>query len=179
MDPATLAVVSLASTAIGGVTSFIGSQQSATAASDAANYNAAVARNNQVIASQKAQYEVQAGRVAAQNQDFQNRAKLGAITAAQGAGGIDLDSTSSKEVRDSAAQLGRLDTSTVMNNALVRAYGSNAEATNFGAQAGLDTMQAKNAQTAGTFAGFSSLLGGASQFSDKWLRFQDQGIEGF
>ncbi len=60
MDPVTASILSLGSTLIGGVTSFIGSQQQAAATRDAANYQAQVARNNQIIAQQNATYARQA-----------------------------------------------------------------------------------------------------------------------
>jgi hypothetical protein len=172
----TIAIAGLIGSAISGVTGFIGAQQQAAATSEAANYQAQVARNNEIIAAQNAQYAAQAGATQAQAQDLKNRATVGGILASQGASGIDIESGSSQEVRRSAAQLGRLDTETIYSNALQTARSNMAQASNFGAQAKLSDFTARNARSAGLLSGFSSLLGGASSFSEKWMKYSNAGI---
>lgn len=172
MDPGSLGILSLVGSAVSGVTGFIGSMQQASAQADAARYQAAVSRNNQIIAQQNATRSAQAGAVQAQNRDLRTRQVLGQITAAQGASGIDVGSESSKEVRDAAQQLGRFDAQTVYENALLTSRSESAAASNFGAQAKLDTMRASNAESTGLLGGFGSLLGGATSFADKWARFK-------
>ena len=179
MDPATLAIASLAGTVISAGVGAVGAIGTAQANAANARYAAGVARNNQIIADQKAQRDAVAGQVAAQSQDFRNSARLGGILAAQSASGLDTSSTSSQEVRQSAEQLGRLDTETVYNNALLQVRSDQAAATGFEAQRRLDVSTANNASTAGLFSAGSSILGGASSFSDKWLRFQNAGVPGF
>jgi len=176
MDPLTLGIISVGSSLIGGVTSFIGSQQQAQAASSAANYQAQVAKNNQKIAEDNANYSRQAGAAEAEAQSMKQRATVGAIVAGQAASGIDPTTGSPSDVSRSARELGRLDLANTMQNAELRARGYDVTASNEGASAGLFKMQAANAQTAGGIAGFSSLLGGASNFSDKWLKLQNQGV---
>jgi hypothetical protein len=178
MDPATLGVVSLVGSVVSGITGAVGAIQTAGAQADAARYQAAVNRNNQIIAQQNATRSAQAGAVQAQNRDLRTRQVVGQITAAQGASGIDIDSTSSKEVRDSASQLGRFDAQTVYDNAMLTSRAESAQATNFGEQAKLDTMRASNAESAGLLGGFGSILGGATSFADKWLKFQTTGVGG-
>lgn len=170
-----VATLSLIGSAISGVTGFIGSMQQGAAAARAAEYSAAVARNNQIIADQNARYAAAAGEAKAQAQDFKNRSIFGAIEAAQGASGISLDSPTLREVRDSAQQIGRLDTATIMQDALLTSRSYSAQAANFGAEAELDTMRASNARTSGFTSGFGSLLGSASSFADKWSRFKTVG----
>lgn len=174
-----LEVIGLAMSAVSGVMGFMGSMQQGEAAANAANYQAQVQRNNEIIARNNAAYQAQAGAVQAQNLDFKNRAVLGSIEAAQGASGIDFGSETSEEIRRSARQVARLDTTTLYNNALLQANQSLAQSTNFGAQAGLSDFEAKNARSAGMMKGFGSLIGGASSFSDKWLKYQNAGIAGF
>lgn len=176
MDPATLGIVSLVGSVVSGVTGFVGQMQQSAATADAARYQAGVARNNQIIAQQNAARSAQAGAVQAQNRDFRTRAVVGQIEAGQGAGGIDVASDSSKEVRDSAQQLGRFDAQTVFDNAMLTARSEVAQATNFGAQADLDTMRARNASSSGLIGGFGSILGGATSFADKWLKFSTTGV---
>jgi hypothetical protein len=157
----------------------MGAMQQGHAQAAQANYQAAVARNNAIIQQQNAAQAAATGRAQAQVQDLQNARRLGMIAAAQGASGIDIGSGSFRDVTSSAAQLGRLDTQTVMQRALEQARGYNIEAASQTAQAQLDQMQAQQAQRAGMIGGVSSLLGGASSFADKWRWFQTTGVPGF
>jgi hypothetical protein len=171
--------LSLVGSAVSGIVGAVGAVTSGIAQSNAARYQAGVARNNEIIAQQNAQYSAAAGGVGAQRQDMKNKAVLGAIEAGQGASGIDTGVGSPVTVREGAANVGRLDTETVMSNALAQTRSYTAAASNFEAQSQLDTMTAKNATTAGVLGAGSSLLGGASSFSDKWLRYQTEGVNVF
>lgn len=176
MDPASL---SLIGTAIGGLTSFVGQMSQSSAAASQANYQAQVARNNQIIADQNSRYAAAAGEARAQSQSFKNRSIAGDIEAGQGASGIDLGSPTLEDVRSSAAQVGRLDTATIMQDAQLQSRGYAQQGANYGAQADVYGLQASQARTAGMIGGFSSLLSSASSFSDKWMRFSDKGITPF
>lgn len=171
--------LALAGSAASGLFGFLGAQQQGEASAASNRYQAQVYRNNQIIAANNAQYATQAGGVRAQTQDFKNRAVQGQIEAQQGASGIDLGSQTSADVRAGAKQVGRLDTESIYNNALLSANQSLAQASSAGAQAGLSDFAAKNAQSAGTMAGLSSLIGSASSFGDKWLRYQNAGVPGY
>ena len=171
-----LPALSLAGSAISGIIGAVGAVQQGNATAAASNYQAAVARNNAIIAQQNAEYAGAVGGAQAQRQDMRNRAVGGAIEAAQGASGTDLGIGSPAAVRDSAARVGRLDTETIMSNAMAQVRGYQAQGVNQTAQARLDTMQGQQAQRAGTIGAFSSILGGASSFSDKWLRYQTVGV---
>lgn len=164
--------IGLAFSAISGIVGAIGSIQQAGAAKASAEYTAQVARNNETISRQNAQYAAAAGEASAQNQDFKNRAQLGAIEAAQGASGIDLDSTTLRSVREGAGNILRLDTANVMANARLRARGYDTQAGNFAAEADLARMRGQSAQSAGYIGAFGSLLGGASSFAEKWSKYQ-------
>lgn len=172
-------ILGLAGSAISGVMGFMGSMQQAEAQAGAANYQAQVARNNEIIARNNAAYAAQAGAVRAQTQDFKNRTVLGTLEADQGASGIDFESGSSANVRRSARNVARLDTETIYNNALLQTNQALSQATSFSAQAGLEDFEARNARAAGTTRAFGSLLGGATSFADKWLKYQNAGISGF
>jgi hypothetical protein len=82
--------VALIGTLVSGVVGFVGQMQQASAQQDAAKYQAAVARNNQIVAQQNAGYAAQAGAVEAQARDRRNAAVAGSILAGQGASGIDV-----------------------------------------------------------------------------------------
>lgn len=171
-----LPAFALAAAAGSAVIGAYGSIQAGNAAATAANYQAGVARNNRVIAQQNAEYSAAAGMGQSQRADAKTRAVGGAIEAAQGASGIDTGVGSPAEVRESAREIGRLDAETIMANAMQQSRAYGAQATNFGAQAQLDKMQGAQARTAGYIGAASSLVGGSSSFSDKWLRYQNVGV---
>jgi hypothetical protein len=149
----------------------VGGMQSGQAASSAAKYQAQVARNNAQIAMQNAEYASQAGETAAQAQGFKNRATLGSIAASQSASGLSFDSPSLYDVREGSANVLRLDTANVAQNAALRARAYQTQATNYEAEAGLDTRKASDASSAGLLSAGGSLLSGASSFADKWNKF--------
>lgn len=162
--------IGLALSAISGIVGAIGSMQQAGAAQAQANYQAQVARNNETIARQNAQYATAAGEAQAQAQDFKSRAQLGAIEAAQSASGIELDSPTLRQVREGSGQVLRLDTANVMANAALRARGYEAQASNYASEADLARMRGRS--SSGYIGAFGSLLGGASSFSEKWAKYQ-------
>lgn len=171
--------IALAATAISAGVGAVGAIQQGQASADAANYQAGVARNNAIIAGQNKQYAVQAGAVKAQAQDLRNRETQGRVLAAQGASGIDTDSTTSTEVRQSAAEIGRLDTMTIMANALLTSRAAGVAESDAQAQATLATQRAAQSETAGLIGAGSSILGGAASFADKWASYKAKGVEGF
>lgn len=174
-----IAIAGLVSSVASAGMGFLGAQQQASASAAASRYQAQVARNNEIIAANNAQYAAQAGAVRAQTQDFKNRAVMGTLEASQGASGIDFESGTSEDVRRSARQVARLDTTTLYNNALLQANQALVQGSNFRAQAGLEEFEARNAKSAGLTKGFASLLGGASSFADKWTKYSNVGISGF
>lgn len=171
----TLAAASIGATVLGTGLSMMGARASSDAQAQAANYQAAVARNNQIIAQQYADRTTQAGMVKAEMQDYRTRAMLGTAKAAQAASGVDVNSGSPAAVRRSIASIGELDKETIMYNAANEAYGYKVRAAGFGADAQLDRMKADAAITAGDYSVASSLLSGASSVSSKWLGYQTKG----
>lgn len=146
-----------------------GTLMSGMAQSQAASYQAAVARNNQIIANQNATLETQKGEVTAENNDLKTRAMVGSQKAAQAANGVDVDSGSPLDVRSSSEQLGRLDALTIINNSQAKAYNYKAQGVNFQAEAQLDDMKASNYMT-------SSIIGAVGGFANKWAGYQQSGV---
>src|SRR6185295_14758246 len=128
MDPGSLAIMSLAGSAGGGILNAFGSAQSARANSTTAMYQAAVAHNNSIIAENNAQYALAVGRSQAETQNYKTRELLGVQKARQGASGIDVNSGSALDVRRSTIDLGQLDALTILNNAGMKAAGYRAQA---------------------------------------------------
>lgn len=171
----TLAIGSLAASAVGAGVSAMGASTTADANAASYNYKAQVAKNNSIIAQRNADAAIDAGGVQAQVQDLKTRNLVGTQLVTQAASGLDVGSGTAVDLRKSAEDIGHLDTLTILNNAAKNAAGFKAQGMNFEAEAGLDTASAANARTAGKYSIATSLLGGASSFSDKWIGYQQKG----
>jgi hypothetical protein len=93
-----LPIISVASTLIGGVVSFMGAQQQAAAAQASANYQSQVAKNNAKIAEDNAAYARQAGAAETEIQGMKTAQVVGAEIAGQSASGLDLTTGSPVDV---------------------------------------------------------------------------------
>lgn len=162
---AVMPILSLAATVAGGVISGIGAQQQAQAQANAANYNAAVARNAATFAQQQ-------GEVNAQAQDRRTAAMIGRQRAVYAAGGLDVNSGSPLDIQSDTATIGRENSLTIRNNAARQAYG-------YEANANLDTASAQNYQQAGDTAMFGSLIGAGGSVGSKWSAYQQEGVDPF
>lgn len=171
-----LAIASLATTAVGAGVAAHGARVQAEAQQQAMVYQAAVAKNNQAIAEQYADAEVQKGARLEEAKRLETGQREGMIRAAVGASGIDVNSGSSVRLQEDTAKLGDLDALTIRNNSMRAAYGFRVQGLGYASQASLDMMGAESAGRAGTLGAWSSIIGGASSVSDKWLSFRRQGI---
>jgi len=144
--------------------SAIGSISQGNSQAAEANYQAQVQRNDALIATQNANYTTAAGETTAYNTGLQERAKAGAIKAALGAGGINVNSGSAADVRESQDVLGLTDVAQVRQNAALKAYGFRTQATSYQAESQLETAEAGYDTDAGWLKGLGSLLTGASKF---------------
>lgn len=153
---------------VGAAVSAVGTVASAEAQGNAASYQAVVAKNNQQTALQNAQYAEEAGEAQAQATSLKGAATAGKIKAAQAASGVNVNSGSAVNVRESQRETAELDTETVLNNAELQAYGYRANATNYGAEAELEQNEAEEAPVAGALGATGNLLSAASGISNKW-----------
>jgi hypothetical protein len=172
----TLAIGGLAASAGSGILGAFGASQAADAQAASYNYKAAVASNNAIIAQRNAAAATQAGEQKAQSNDLKTRNLVGTQLVTQAANGLDIGSGTNVNIRQSAEDLGHLDTLTILNNAAKNAAGFKAQGMNFTAESALDTSAAENAKTAGEFSVASSLLGGASSFASKWVGYSQKGV---
>lgn len=155
----------------GGALQAVGSITGGIASSNAANYQAAIARNNAIIANQSATYAEKAGLAAAENQSRKGAQRLAKIKTSQAAAGVDISSESAADVQAGQRMTDQLDTETVLNNAELRAYGYRAQAENFESEAQLSEMKGEQAKTAGYLGAAGSLLSSASSLGGKWNGF--------
>lgn len=177
IDPISLmAIGSTATTLIGAGAGALGAAQQGNAAAGAAQYQAAVARNNQRVAEWQARDAEDRGRVAEQNQRFKTSGVIGAQRAAAGASGVEVNTGSAADLTADTAALGELDALTIRSNAGREAWGHRVNADNYAANAEMLDVQAKEAKRAGTFGAITSILGGVSSVADKWLTFSQKGV---
>lgn len=193
-DPVTgtMAAVSIGSSIFGGITGAQGAETTAAANAAADNfkaqeyqYQAGVARANQVIAERNANYAIYAGEEQAQEGGMKLRAEIGQTKAQQGAGGLDVNSGSDAAVRTSEYNIGQENIAITRNNAAKVAYGYDVEAFQASQQAAWDvtgssfeTQAAGFAQKAGDINAMSSILGGVSSVASKFSGAYTSGIFG-
>ncbi len=176
MDPVTLAAISLAATAAGGAASATGSIMSGQANAKSYQYQAGIAKMNEQVAKQDADYSRAVGETEAQKSGMATRFTLGKIKAAQSGSGLDINTGSAKAVQESEQEIGSHNEAVIRSTAAKRAYGYEVEAAQASAQGEIYKSAAKNAQTAGYIGAATSILGSASSVSDKWLTAKSRGI---
>ena len=151
----------------GAAVSAIGTIEGGEATQNMAAYQAQVAKNNQIIANQNAQYANEAGEAQAAATSLKGAAVAGKIKAGQAANNIDVNSGSAVNVQQSQREQAQLDTETVVNNAELTAYGYRTQAVGYGAQAGLETMEEEEAVPAAVTGAAGNLLSSASSVGFK------------
>jgi hypothetical protein len=170
------ALASLGATVAGGLMQAKGAQATAQANAQTAQYQAAVARNNQVIMEQNADAASTAGDVQVQNAGIKAKNALGSTRAAAAASGLDVNVGTPYAEQLTTDQIHLLDAATIRNNAARQAYGYRQKAADYGAEVGLRTLTAQNAKAAGDINETTSLLSGVGSFADKWGTYRNRGI---
>lgn len=148
--------------------SAIGTITGGIASRDAANYQAAIANNNKIIATQNAARAEQAGNVAAEATSRKGAAQVAGIKVGQAASGVNVNTGTAAEVQAGQRETNQLDTETVLSNAQLHAYGYRTQATNFQSEEDLDKAKADNAIPAAALSASGSLLSSASSTGFKW-----------
>ena len=135
------------------------SSQSA-AQQNAADYNAQIANNNAIIASQQRSTTLQQGELEAQNAMRKQASITGDQRAQMSANGIDLTQGSAQDILASTKFLGGLDVNTIQSNAARQAWGYSVQGMNDKSAANLETWRANSinpSQIGGMAAGTSIL----------------------
>lgn len=177
-DPATLAIVGMGASAAGSLTSAFGSLQSGDASAGMYAYQSGMAQQRAKIARENRDYALATGEKEAARYGMGAGQRMGTITARQGASGIDIGSASSVDVRKSQQLVTEIDLATIRNNAARKAYGYELEAWGGEEQAKMYTKAGEGAREAGKIGAMSSILGGISSVSSKWLQGSSAGLFG-
>lgn len=166
-----LIATAIGTTVIGGAMQFMGAQQQGAAAKSQADYQAAVARNNEILAQRAAADAIARGEVAEGQKRQQNAQLIGRQRAVMASNGVDLGTGSALDIVGDTAAIGELDALTVRSNAAREALGYKTQGMNFAAEANLDQLKGDNAQSAAALTGVSSLIGTAGTVAKQWYGF--------
>ena len=176
MDPATIALVSMGSSAAGGTLGAFGKLAEGKASSQMYQYQAGVAQFNQKIAEQNRDWAYQTGERQAEITGIKGRQQIGAIKAAQSGSNLDVNSGTAVQVRESQRSITQMDMETIRSNAAKQAYGYTVEATKYAADTGMYMKAASDVRKASYIGAASSLLSGATSVSSKWMQARDAGM---
>lgn len=175
-DPATLAMASMGSSALGGVTSAISGIMGGNSQSSMYKYQAGSARANANISRKNAAYTRYAGEFEASRSGTKTRFERGQVTAAQSGRGLRVGTGSAERVVDSVEDVGRQEQSTTRATAARRAYGFEVDAAEKDAAANMYGKAAQRSKMAGYIQAGTSLLSSASSVSSKWMDASKAGI---
>lgn len=168
-DPISIAaIVGIGATVAGGVTSAIGSSYAGEAKGRMYEYQAGVAKINESIEKQNADYARKSGEVVASEVGAKAKQTMGLIKVGQGASGLDVNSGSNVQVRDSQQSKNEFDQAIVRSNAARQAYGFETGALTQHANIGLAGMGAEASRTAGDLGATASIISTAGSVASKW-----------
>ena len=171
-----LAIVGIAASAIGGITSAVGAEKSAQASSQAYAYQANIAQLNSSLAKQNEEFAIQTGEQQATQTGLQLGQQEAQIKTSQASAGFDVNSGSNAQVQASQKGIANVDLTTIRSNAAKTAYGYQVAAQTATEQGQLYTSASQNAAEAGPIAAASSFLGGVSSVSNEWLNASKVGL---
>lgn len=170
-DPTGVSYVAIASAVIGAATTAYAAHQQGEAAADAAAYNAAVARNNQMLADEAAADAIKRGEVEAELKRREIEQLKGRQRVALAASGQVVDTGSALDVTTDTEALGKFEELRIRNNAAREALGYQTEGMNYAAKAGLESLSGAQAKSQAKTAVFGSLVSGAGSVAGKWYQF--------
>lgn len=171
-----IGAVGIGASAAGGIFQAVGASKQGQAQQQMYDYQASVATLRANIDKQNAEYATQQGEQQAQQYGMQAGQRQGAIVAAQGASGLNVNAGSNKQVQTSQQTVTALDLDTIRSNAAKTAYNFNTQAVYDTAQSGIDVMAGENAAKAGNINAASSLLSSAGSVSSQWMRASQLGM---
>jgi hypothetical protein len=148
----------------------MGAMKGSAAARDMSSYNAAVQRNNQIIAERNEKRILDQGKYEANAYRARTRSYISDQMVLMAAQGGDISYGSNVDLLADTAELGERDAVTIEANAADRAYDEKLKGLTAGSQAGLYATQAANEDP--LYAGVSTLLSTGSTVSHRWAMRQ-------
>ena len=179
--------------AVGAVVGFLGRRQEGANQQQFNNYQAAISRNNAIIAENNrinalnlAEDARKRGGADAATFSAKVRRLQGQQKAVLAANGVLVEAGSALDITQETTNIGQLDALTIRSNAEREALGFEQQASNFGAQAAqseaganLQILAGQNAASAANGRALSSLLTGAGSVASKWYNFNSSGVSVF
>lgn len=139
------------------------------------NYRGQVAANNAKIERANMEATLAAGQTEESMSKLRTGQLIGEQKAAQAANGVRVDVGSPAQVRQSTANVGAIDAAMIHYNAARAAFGQQALAANYDAQAKLNRRAGTGALIEGLGKAGSSILSGASSLSSKYAQYLQSG----
>lgn len=171
----TLAVVAITATVLSAATSMYAAQQQGKAAKAQADYQAAVARNNKIIADRQAEDAIKRGEVAEQERRLETRRLIAAQRATSAGSGVLVDEGSALSLNEDAAEQGEFEALTIRSNAAREAYGFRVQGAGFESDAGLFQLRGESARNAANIETASTAIGAAGSVASQWYGFKQKG----
>jgi len=178
MDGSTKLAISMVSQAVGFGVQAYGQIQQGKANQARANYQAAVARNNQIIANRRAEDARRRGTYEANLQRQKSRQLVEQQRASIAGAGVLVDQDSALGTIIGTAGLGELDALTIQSNAEREALQFEAQGVNFQTEAQLRTFEGKQAVSSSYLKAGGTLLTGFGSVASKWYIFNKLGSTG-
>lgn len=170
-----VAIAAIIATVLASVVSAAGAIQQGKAAKRQAEYQAAVLRNNEIIAQRRAADARKRGEADAEERSRLTALQRGTARASAAARGVEVGSGSALDIQADVAGIGKLEERIIRNNAEREALGFEAQGSNFAAEAELNLMRGRDAVTASKYAAIGSILGGGSKAASQYYGFKSQG----
>lgn len=152
------------------ISRYASQRKSATAATRQADFEATFLEQNATLADQQAEDALVRGQNAQYKQAAQTRGLIGSQRAAAAASGVDVGSGSALELQLDSAGMGEIDRTEIKNNAMLEAWGYQAQAVDYRNRAKLTRYAGKNTAAGLKAASYSTLLTGASEVADIYHR---------
>jgi|WetSurMetagenome_2_1015567.scaffolds.fasta_scaffold00850_19 hypothetical protein len=148
-----------------------GAAASGVAASNAADYQAQVAKNNALISEQKQRFLMQDYTQRQNAMAQQDKAKMGSLETQLASNGMDVNSGSTKGVLEGESSILAASRANHAKAFTEDWYSEKTKQISANAQAKLDSMEASNAQTAGYVKAAGSLMSGAEDLRKNYGYF--------
>lgn len=177
-DPITagLGIVGMGSSILGGLTSAAGAEKAGAAQEMQNYYQAGLAKFNAQIALQNRDYALNQGEQQATIRGLAGGQTMGAIRAAEGSSGFDINTGSHADVQKGQQFANAQDLAQIRSNAAKTAYDYSVQSTQFDQQAKLYEMAGTDAAKAGQIKAEASIISTAGSVADKWTQGSQVGL---
>lgn len=150
------------------VVSAAGAAASGIAASHQADYQAQVAKNQEMLASQQADIINQDAATKLSEKGQQDKALMGKMAAGMASSGLDINTGSTKSVLDSTQALSKVESRDIMKGFTMDWWNKKQQQISAQGESELQKSKSEMSMYAGAVGAGSSLLGGASKLNTEY-----------